>query len=128
MDDETVGFVEAAYDTELSGVSVVGEGDLNGSAVAQLTITRDKDAVCYNVWNVQNIGAATGTHIHYGRYGQNGLVEATLERGEGGGWNGCIEGAGLASKMLSTGPELYYVQIHTSEYPEGAIRGQFRAD
>lgn len=128
MDDGAIGFVEAAYHTELRGSSVVGEGDPNGSAVAQLTVTHDTDAVCYNVWNVQNIGAATGAHIHYGRYGENGPVVATLERGEGIGWNGCIEGAGLASKMLSSDPELYYVQVHTSEYPEGAIRGQLRAD
>ena len=126
--DDTTGFVQATYDAELSGAAVAGTGDPDGAAVAQLTVTRDTDAVCYNVWNVSNIGAATGAHIHRGLKGQNGPVVAPLERGDGHGWNGCIERTGLADEMLSSGPQEYYVQIHTFEYPNGAIRGQLSVD
>ncbi len=126
--DDTVGFVEATYDAELNGASVVGAGDPDGAAVAQVTITRDVDAVCYNVWNVRKIDVATGAHIHRGLVGQNGPVVAALERAEGQGWNGCIEKTGLADEIVTSGPQQFYVQIHTSDYPNGAIRGQLRVD
>lgn len=128
IDSDTVGFVEATYDAQLNGASVVGTGDPDGTAVAQLTVTRDTDGVCYNVWNVRNIGAATGAHIHRGVAGQNGPVVAALEGGEGQGWNGCVERTGLADEILTSGPQQYYVQVHTSDYPNGAIRGQLSVD
>lgn len=128
IEDDTVGFVQATYDAELNGAAVMGGGDPDGAAVAQVTVTHDTDAVCYNVWNVSNIGAPTGAHIHRGMSGQDGPVIAALERGEGQGWNGCIERTGLANRLKTFGPEQFYVQIQTSEYPNGAIRGQLSVD
>lgn len=127
-EEDTVGVVQATYDAELNGASVVGAGDPDGVAVAQVTVTHDTDAVCYNVWNVSNIGAVTGAHIHRGMAGKNGPVVAALERGEGQGWNGCIERTGLADEIMTSGPQQYYVQIHTSDHPDGAIRGQLNVD
>ncbi len=126
--DATVGFVETSYDAQLTGAAVAGTGDPDGSATAQITITDNTDAVCYNVWNVRGIGAAGDAHIHRGRAGENGPVIAPLQRADGAGWNGCIESSQLTAEMLRADPGMFYVQIHTAEYPAGAIRGQLQYD
>jgi len=92
---------------------------------------------------VFGIDKVTGAHIHLGKEGQNGPVVATLfkaqnETGTGplngqlvGGsiTNGMLEGP-LAGKALET--DLVkaiqngeaYVNVHTADNPNGAIRGQ----
>jgi len=123
-----VGFVEASYDAELNGAAVVGAGDPDGSAVAQITVTRNADAVCYNIRSVRGIGEATGARIHRGYEGQEGPVVAQLPRGGESGWNGCINSTELAKDLLRPDPPGFYIQIQTVEYPGGALRGQLRYD
>lgn len=128
MQNEATGLLQASYDAELTGNGVAGAGNPDGYAIAQITVTEDTDAICYNIRNVRNIGTATGAHIHRAPAGENGPVIVPLERGEGDGWDGCIESSDLTGEMLSADPTMFYVQIHTSEFPAGAIRGQLRYD
>lgn len=124
----TVGYVQNSYEAELTGQAVAGAGDPDGIATAQIIVTDNEDAVCYNVWNVRNLGNATGAHIHRGQPGENGPVVATLQRGTGSGWDGCITDSEFTSDVLRADPSMFYVQIHTTEYPNGAIRGQLSPD
>jgi len=126
--DGVVGDVAASYDAVLSGEGVVGAGDPDGFATAQVIVKQNEGAVCYNVWNVRNIGTPTGAHIHRGTATENGPVIAPLEQGSGTGWNGCVTSTELVRDMLRAGPESFYIQVHTTEYPRGAIRGQLSYD
>ncbi len=122
------GYVIATYDAELIGTEVAGAGDADGYAVAQLVIQRDVDAICYNIWNVQGVEDPTSAHIHRGKAGENGPVIATLERNRERGWNGCIKNSNLVDELTRIAPEELYVQIHTTQFPAGAIRGQLNVD
>ena len=125
---DTTGFVDASYNAVMTGQAVTGGGDPDGFATAQVTVTRNTDAVCYNIAAVRDIGEPVAAHIHRAPAGQNGPVVAELDRAEGSGWNGCITDTNLMTAMLQAGPSAYYVQVMTEEYPRGAIRGQLRYD
>jgi hypothetical protein len=92
---------------------------------------------------VQNIESVTAAHIHQGKEGQNGPIVVTLFKADNntgtGAVNGQLVGGTISNDMLE-GPmagktlegdlvkavqngELY-VNVHTTENPDGAIRGQ----
>ena len=92
---------------------------------------------------VENIGNVTGAHIHQGKEGQNGPVILTLFKADNatgtGPVNGQLVGGSIGSDKLEgplAGKSLEvdllnlikngeaYVNVHTTENPDGAIRGQ----
>lgn len=76
-----------------------------------------------------NIKAPTNGHIHKGKFGKNGDVVFTFfNRPVPDGIfavSGKIEGqnADVVERVRAT-PHNYYSNIHTSEFPDGALRGQ----
>ena len=92
---------------------------------------------------VQNIESVTAAHIHQGKEGQNGPIVVTLFKADNntgtGPINGQLVGGTISNDMLE-GPmagktlegELVkaiqngevYVNVHTTQNPDGAIRGQ----
>ncbi len=103
---------------------MVGGGDPDGSANADITIEGTFDQVCWNVSDVRNIAPATAAHIHVGARGVNGPPVFTLNRSNEGTWKGCSAGTEWTRDRIDNNPERFYVQLHNAEYPNGAIRGQ----
>ena len=116
-------FAETYYST-LSGASVPGGGDADGSARAEISVTDEFDQVCWDINEVRNLGTVTGAHIHMGAAGTNGPVVFTLEKSNEGTWKGCKDGGEWTENRIENNPSMFYVQVHTSQYPNGAIRGQ----
>jgi hypothetical protein len=48
----------------------------------------------------------------------------TLEKSNEGLWQGCKAGSEWTQNRLQGNPADFSVNVHTSEYPNGAIRGQ----
>ena len=118
--------------TTLSGAEEVdpvtgelGAGDPDGSGSATLTVNPGQREVCYEL-SVQDITLpAIGAHIHVGDAGENGPVVVPLTPPDASGVSsGCTEVSRELALALLRDPEAYYVNVHTSDFPGGAIRGQ----
>lgn len=109
--------------TTLTGAAEVpGPGDPDGVGFAVVTISGT--SLTYSVIHSQ-IGAPTLAHIHRAPVGVQGppVVDfnvATLVHG-----TATISQA-LANEIAAN-PSLFYVNVHTSDFPNGAIRGQLAA-
>lgn len=102
---------------------VPGPGDPDGSGSAEITVVDATDNVCFDL-EVRNIGAATAAHIHRGEAGVSGPPVVTLEAPSDGSSDGCISAPGGLADEIYANPAGFYVNVHNSEYPAGAIRGQ----
>jgi hypothetical protein len=104
------------------GAEVPGPGDADGSGTANLTINHDKGEVCYDI-TVANIGTPTAAHIHEGAAGKAGGPKVTF-KAVNGAWKGCVSADKALLDSIMKNPGGYYVNVHNSEFPGGALRGQ----
>jgi Cu/Zn superoxide dismutase len=111
-------------------INLVGEtespaGDPVGTGTATVRVRRGQGQVCFTL-GAENIALpAAGAHIHRGGAGENGGIVVQLRApGASGRSSGCVAAArGLVARLLSS-PDAYYVNVHTTEFPGGAIRAQ----
>lgn len=116
-------------------------GDPNGTGEAYVFgVDGDVTTLCYllTVAGIAELDLAPGNgraaHIHEGPAGANGPVVANLAWPEDGDAADCLT-EGEAGKGLAPGkvleilenPEDYYVNVHNTEFPGGAVRGQLAA-
>ena len=111
------------FTTDLSGENEVGDpGDADGSGTATVTIDSDTAEVCFSITTSGTEDPVAG-HIHEGAAGANGGVvvdsDWTANAGEG-----CVAGDAAVVAAILANPSGYYVNVHTPEFPAGAIRGQ----
>ncbi|MDQ6751727.1 MAG: CHRD domain-containing protein [Actinomycetota bacterium] len=111
----------------LKGRNEVGTaGDPDGVGSANVLI-HSADTVCYGV-SVSGIATPTEAHIHRGKRNENGPHVVTLtfpSSGDPGASSGCA--TGLSSSLVTEireHPGRFYINIHTAEFPQGALRGQ----
>ncbi|MCY7397182.1 MAG: CHRD domain-containing protein [Nocardioides sp.] len=106
----------------LSGANEVGSGDPDGSGTARVTVNPGKNRVCWDI-TVANIGGATRGHIHEAGAGANGPIVATFFENSAK-LQGCTTPTGTTAREILKDPAGYYVNIHNTAFPAGAIRGQ----
>ena len=125
--EETVAEETAdTYYATLTGAQEVGGGDPDGSGRAEISISDGFGQVCWDLNDIRNIGPITAAHIHVGRAGTNGPPVFTLRPANEGGYKGCTDGSEWTQDRIEDNPEAFYVNVHTAQYPNGAIRGQLR--
>jgi hypothetical protein len=100
---------------------VPGPGDPDGSGTAKITLDDAANTACYE-FTYQNIAKPTAAHIHVGAKGVAGPPAVTFDITKGD--KGCAKADPMTLKNIRDNPGGYYVNIHTSEYGNGAIRGQ----
>ncbi len=125
--EETV--AEETSDTfyaTLTGAQEVGGGDPDGAGTAEISISDEFGQVCWDLNGIKNIGPIAAAHIHFGAAGTNGPPVFTLRKANEGGYKGCSDGSEWTQDRIENNPEAFYVNVHTAEYPNGAIRGQLR--
>jgi hypothetical protein len=117
---------ETNLTADLAGVTE-GEnpGDADGSGTAAIVIDPAAGTACWTL-EVADIEPVTQSHIHVGAAGESGDVVVPLDvDGFDGSSEGCTEGQDAdALQAIIDEPAGYYVNIHTADYPAGAIRGQ----
>ncbi len=101
-------------------------GDKDGSAVALMRIQGDEVSFAF-AWT--GIGTPTMAHLHQGARGTNGDVKIPffMERPKGGTpfvfGTVRVKDAGLL-RNIEAHPDRFYFNLHTAEFPGGAVRGQ----
>lgn len=105
---------------------VPGPGDPDGRGAARITLVPGYGTICFRI-RVKDITLpATAAHIHSGAFGVAGPVVVPLGPPDADGKvKGCA--AGLDPDLIrdiGRHPRSYYVNVHTSDFPAGAIRGQ----
>ena len=109
-----------SYSALLSGAAEVpGPADPDGVGLAVITL--DGTNLRYSIWT-QNIGAPTLAHIHTGAAGVSGAPVVTFDVNALG--NGSTPVTADVANQIKANPAGFYVNVHTTEFPNGAVRGQ----
>lgn len=120
---------EAVSETKrasLTGAEVVGaRGDADGYAKAELSVSDEANQICYDLNDVRGIGTVTSAAIYRGGKGVNGQVVVRMREANEGGWKNCVGRPEWLEDRVERSSGSYYIQVNTSDYPNGAIRGQF---
>ncbi|MEP7082308.1 MAG: CHRD domain-containing protein [Chloroflexota bacterium] len=127
-----VGGALAAPTTLTATLAGVTEGDNpgnpDGAGTASITVDPATGEVC---WNLTATGTMpiTQSHIHTGAAGVSGGVLVPLDvDGFTGSSEGCVAAQPAAAlNSILANPAGFYVNLHTSDFPAGAIRGQLAA-
>lgn len=107
---------------ELGGANETKGGDNDGSGSFSAEIDAETGDVCY-VLNVSDIGDALAAHLHAGAAGKDGKPVISLQvTGED--EDLCVAAEPDTLKEILAAPDSYYVNVHTREFPAGAVRGQ----
>ena len=111
----------------LTGAAEVPPGDPEGSGTATITVNPGQEEVCWEITAAGILLPATAAHIHVGAAGTappNNVV-VTLSAPDASGFSsGCTTVEREVALAILKNPENYYVNVHTREFPPGAIRGQ----
>ena len=116
--------------TVVAAGTVCRKGDLDAYGSATI-IFPTTTSLCFGIV-VDNLAAPiTAAHIHRGVSAVNGGIVVALTPpsapagGNPGASSGCVAGlsAALVSSIMAN-PSFYYVNVHDSAFPNGAIRGQ----
>jgi len=101
-------------------------GDADGTGSALITVNRGQREVCWHL-SASNIELpGTSAHIHKQAPGVQGPIVVPLSPPDASGESsGCASGVdGELLDELAKSPESFYVNVHNTPYPPGAIRGQ----
>jgi hypothetical protein len=116
----------------LTGKNEVGEngrkgaGDSNGRGGA--TIAGKGTKLCWGI-TVKDVDTPSAAHIHRGTSAKNGPVVVELSAptaGDIGSSSGCTTVSSSLNKQLLKNPSHFYVNVHTANFPDGAVRGQLK--
>lgn len=102
-----------------------GPGDPDGRGIAILRLNPGQEQVCFELF-VENITLpASAAHIHEAPAGVAGpVVRGLAAPNANGEASGCVPLDRDEIMEIILEPEEYYVNVHTSDYPAGAVRGQ----
>lgn len=101
-----------------------GPGDPDGSGFAEIILNQGQGTISY-VLTVEDIAPATAAHIHIAPVGVPGPVVVPLAAPTNGFSSGVIHNVDPdLIKAIRQNPGAYYVNVHNSVHPAGAIRGQ----
>ncbi len=110
--------------TSLFGEQEVSKGagdDAAGDFSAELDLEAGR--MCYML-EVEGLDEVTAAHLHEGAVGKNGPPVVTLQLMGDEGDDVCVDVDPALLKKIAKNKAKYYVNVHTAEFPEGAIRGQ----
>ena len=102
-----------------------GPGDPDGAGLARVALDPGSGQACLQL-EVANIAAPTLAHIHEGPAGVAGPIVVdftpTLTGDE------CVGGVdGALLERITANPAGFYVNVHNTRFPAGAVRGQLFA-
>ena len=112
------------YQVALTGEAESPAGDPVATGTATIRFRAGQGQVCYQL-AAENLPLAAAAHIHVGATGTSGNVVIPLKTPNANGKSsGCTAAARTLVKSILADPAGYYVNVHTADFPAGAIRGQ----
>lgn len=110
---------------EVNAAGVPNQGDPDGSGTADLTLNQGQGEICYELQVSGITLPASAAHIHVGPADRPGPVVVPLAAPDADGFaSGCVSVDPDLIKAIRQHPSDYYVNVHNSDYPAGAVRGQ----
>jgi len=106
----------------LSGANETAGGAPDGNGAFRAEINTETGDFCYTLYG-EKIAAPTMAHVHAGAAGANGAPVITIDV-TGKGSDMCIAVEPDKLKPIVANPAGFYVNIHTADFPAGAVRGQ----
>lgn len=109
------------FNVEMNGANEVAPGDPDGFAMGTLTINAVTNEIMWD-FVAGNLADIVGFHIHNAPVGVNGGIVFNF--------NSMLSGSGVdaIAQAVLANPTDYYLNLHTTEFPAGAVRGQLNAD
>ena len=101
-------------------------GDLNSLGTFSATVTKGK--LCYGL-TVRGVDTPVAAHIHRGGPNVAGPVVIPLTQpadGDAGAIGECVDVDDKLLSELLKRPNRFYVNLHTSSFPNGSTRGQLK--
>ena len=121
---------EKIYNIALSGQAETnfahpfgGTGDLDGSGAVKLAIHPVKRQVCFD-FSLSDVATPMMAHIRQAPELRNGPPIVSLFTGPGSELDGCAAANTRQLAHMISNPSGYYVSLATTEFPDGALRGQ----
>lgn len=112
------------FQVALTGETETPAGDPVGTGTATIRLRAGQGQVCSTL-NTRNLPTAVAAHIHRGEAASAGPVVLPLQTPNAtGASSGCTTVARALVGAISASPASFYVNVHTNEFPAGAIRGQ----
>jgi hypothetical protein len=111
--------VELTGEAEVTAAGVPNQGDLDGTGTATVTINPGLGEVCWSI-EVADVAPIEMAHIHSAVATTTGPIVVPLNPYEG----GCTEVSRALALDIVLHPSSYYVNVHNTEFPAGALRGQ----
>ncbi|MFI1396282.1 CHRD domain-containing protein [Streptomyces sp. NPDC020681] len=126
-----VASLRGANEVPVQGGPAVGDRD--GAALEFVKVDGDKVSVAVKF---RGVDKPTALHIHQGAKGANGGIKVdfgevlTKGKTKSKGWTGAVTGTvtvkdAAVLDAFKKDPNGFYANLHTAEFPGGAVRGQF---
>ncbi len=126
--------------TQLNGAKIPGGGDLGARGSARFELAPGEASVCFEIRWRDLDGVVTAAHIHRAARGATGPHHIDLVNGEhlvgkrnllaacvavqdGGHGHGGASAEATIQQVIDR-PQDFYLNVHTTAFPAGAIRGQ----
>jgi hypothetical protein len=98
-------------------------GDVDGTGAASVTIDPATGEICVDL-RAENIQTAVMAHIHRGAAGVAGPVVVPFPALPNPTSAQCVTATPVLAAEIAGNPAGFYVNVHTADFPNGAIRGQ----
>jgi hypothetical protein len=112
------------YAVKMTGPAETPAGAPNGTAKAVVTLASKPGTVCWTFESLSGVSNPTYAHIHLGVAGKSGNIVLPLSTGSTLKTKGCVHASATLIKSIAANPHGYYVNIHSKQYPSGAVRAQ----
>ena len=122
VDEAVTDAVGNQFRAEMNGANEPGGGDPDGSGLARIEINDVTNSVCTDL-EIRQIGVVTAAHIHRGGPGMNGPPVVTLDAPDDNDSDDCDTVDDALIDEIRNNPGGFYVNVHTADFPNGAIRG-----
>jgi hypothetical protein len=111
----------------LIGANETAGGDADGIGFSVQRVRSQAGQVCYVLAVARLDGTVTAAHIHSAPAGANGPIVVPLAAPTDGFSKDCATADQALLAAIVANPAAYYVNVHTSVFPAGAVRGQLRS-
>lgn len=117
------------FTIQLSGAEIPGRGDSDGQGTAKLDFDRQKQTACLGITWSKLRGDVTALHLHAGARGSEGPISIPFFNdqhfpGAQHTFSGCAHSSPDQTNAVINNPAGFYLNVHSIQFPDGAIRGQ----
>jgi len=116
--------VSRTYTLKMTGAAETPPGAPGGTANAVVVLSTKTGKVCWTFTSLSGFSTPVAAHIHAAPAGKAGNIVLPLSTGATFLTKGCVPASATLINAIAANPHGYYVNIHSKQYPNGAVRSQ----